>query len=197
MPRKRQRAWTSVFFQEPSHHCDYIFSMDRTDFVLLLFNVFTSVAIVFANRILLDWCSFKYASCLTGLHLLVSGLFVRMYRGTPKKTEIPRAELVVFVLCSSISIVSLNLSLLLNSVTFYQISKLLIIPVTAVVELVLLHSVMSGWRIICSCCAVAGVAVVYVSMVMSVYSCCVWIYVYNKCTQICFYEKQILWILDA
>jgi solute carrier family 35, member E3 len=60
-----------------------------------------------------------------------------------------------------VSIASLNLSLLINSVGFYQIAKLLIIPFTAVVEAVWLRDLLSTPQTISTATVLAGVAIVY------------------------------------
>ena len=59
--------------------------------------------------------------------------------GLGKKKEkleghLPLMDLVIFTVVANVSIISLNTSLMVNSVAFYQIAKLGIIPFTATVE---------------------------------------------------------------
>ena len=73
-----------------------------------------------------------------------------------------RADRVIFAAAANISIASLNLSLMVNSVGFYQISKLLIIPFTAAVEALWLRDMLSMPQTICTAVVLSGVAIVCV-----------------------------------
>jgi drug/metabolite transporter (DMT)-like permease len=76
------------------------------------------------------------------------------------------ADRIIFAAAANISIGSLNLSLMLNSVGFYQMAKLLIIPFTAVVEALWLRESLSMAQIFCTAIVVAGVAIVYAFLCM-------------------------------
>ena len=91
----------------------------------LALNILSSVLIVFMNRYLMS--TFKFVSLLSGLHLLASGAFVRVLQmGSHKKSPDTRLDietmLLIFWTVSSLE--SLNLSLMLNTVSFYQVRSL-------------------------------------------------------------------------
>lgn len=104
-------------------------------------NVATSVVIVFVNKALMDpkkGHAFSFATTLSALHFLTSAasLWVgHLVTGGPRP-HLPWKDLLYFSVIANLSIASLNVSLLVNSVGFYQIAKLLIIPFVAVVEMV-------------------------------------------------------------
>eukprot|EP00897_Mesotaenium_endlicherianum_P008820 jgi/Mesen1/7967/ME000422S07130 len=94
-------------------------------------NIFSSVGIIMVNKQLMSGYGFIFATTLTGLHFLVTGL-VGMASSAlgllSSKSVVPLGELAWFSVIANLSIVGMNVSLMLNSVGFYQISKLSIIP---------------------------------------------------------------------
>ncbi|GIL65307.1 hypothetical protein Vafri_19112 [Volvox africanus] len=102
-------------------------------------NVSTSVLIVFVNKVLMDphiGYRFVFATTLCAFHFLACGASVRLMEllGYGKRASMPIYECLRFAIIASVSIASLNLSLLVNSVGFYQISKLLITPFVGFAE---------------------------------------------------------------
>lgn len=77
-------------------------------------------------------------------------------------TTIAHADRVIFAIAANVSIASLNLSLMINSVGFYQIAKLLIIPFTAVVQSVWLKESLTLAQAACTAVVLLGVAIVCV-----------------------------------
>ena len=78
----------------------------------------------------------KKATTLCALHYLActaSTLALNAAAGT-KRVRMPSLDLLLFTLTADASIVSLNLSLMLNPVGYYQVAKLLIIPFVCLVE---------------------------------------------------------------
>ncbi|KAH7426942.1 hypothetical protein KP509_10G023000 [Ceratopteris richardii] len=107
-------------------------------------NVISSVGIIMANKQVMSaqGYDFRFATTLTGLHFLVTalvGYVSSLSRRSPSKSIVPLWDLFWFSLVANSSIVCMNLSLMLNSVGFYQISKLSMIPVVCVLEW-LLHN---------------------------------------------------------
>lgn len=103
-------------------------------------NVSTSVLIVFVNKVLMDpqkGYSFTFATTLCAFHFLSAAAFVSIsqFLGWASKAALSWKVTLYFALVANVSIASLNLSLLVNSVGFYQIAKLLIIPFVCLVEL--------------------------------------------------------------
>eukprot|EP00889_Picochlorum_renovo_P005400 jgi/Picre1/32430/NNA_007776.t1 len=72
-------------------------------------------------------------------------------------------DTILLILWAVSSLVSLNLSLMLNTVSFYQATKLLIVPCSAVIEYFLLNTPLSRWRIWCIVQTLVGVALVTIN----------------------------------
>lgn len=102
-------------------------------------NIFSSVLIILVNKFLIGTTGygFNYIVTLTGAHFIASSGAMHVLRllgfvGYGK--EVPLKEMAAFVGINSICIVSLNLSLMMNTVGFYQIAKLLNIPCVCLLE---------------------------------------------------------------
>ncbi|CAI9115342.1 OLC1v1016225C1 [Oldenlandia corymbosa var. corymbosa] len=104
-------------------------------------NVVSSVGIIMANKQLMSagGYSFSFATTLTGFHFAVTALvgMVSNATGLSASKHVPLWELLWFSIVANMSITGMNLSLMLNSVGFYQISKLSMIPVVCVMEWIL------------------------------------------------------------
>ncbi|TVU38203.1 hypothetical protein EJB05_11560 [Eragrostis curvula] len=104
-------------------------------------NVVSSVGIIMANKQLMSAAgyAFSFATTLTGFHFTVTALvgWISNATGYSVSKHVPLWELVWFSLVANTSITGMNLSLMLNSVGFYQISKLSMIPVVCFMEWVL------------------------------------------------------------
>ncbi|KAF2297518.1 hypothetical protein GH714_024919 [Hevea brasiliensis] len=100
------------------------------------FNVVTSVGIIIVNKALMANYDFSYATTLTGLHFATTTLlaFVLRWLGYIQASHLPFPELLKFVFFANFSIVGMNVSLMWNSVGFYQIAKLSMIPVSCLLE---------------------------------------------------------------
>lgn len=104
----------------------------------LCLSVLSSVSIVICNKALITTLGFTFATTLTSWHLLVTfcslhvALWLKMFEHKPFD---PRAVM-GFGILNGISIGLLNLSLGFNSVGFYQMTKLAIIPCTVLLETV-------------------------------------------------------------
>jgi len=103
-------------------------------------SVTSSVAIVICNKYLMGKLGFLFATTLTSWHLLVTfctlhvAQRLRFFEAKP----IDAQTVVSFGLLNGISIGLLNLCLGFNSVGFYQMTKLAIIPFTIVLETIFL-----------------------------------------------------------
>ncbi|XP_010922728.1 UDP-xylose transporter 3 isoform X1 [Elaeis guineensis] len=102
----------------------------------LSLSVVSSVSIVICNKALISTLGFTFATTLTSWHLLVTfcslhvALWMKLFEHKPFD---PRAVM-GFGILNGISIGLLNLSLGFNSVGFYQMTKLAIIPCTVLLE---------------------------------------------------------------
>ncbi|KAF2291095.1 hypothetical protein GH714_019846 [Hevea brasiliensis] len=101
-----------------------------------MFNVVTSVGIIIVNKALMATYDFSYATTLTGLHFATTTLlaFVLRWLGYIQASHLPFPELLKFVFFANFSVVGMNVSLMWNSVGFYQIAKLSMIPVSCLLE---------------------------------------------------------------
>ncbi|CAI5508492.1 unnamed protein product [Closterium sp. Naga37s-1] len=105
-------------------------------------NVVSSVGIIMVNKQVMSGYGFKFACTLTGFHFVVTALVGMASAAVgyiSSKATVPFLELAWFSIVANLSIVSMNLSLMLNTVGFYQIAKLSIIPTVCLFE-ALLHS---------------------------------------------------------
>ncbi|GMJ12968.1 UDP-Rha/UDP-Gal transporter 2 [Hibiscus trionum] len=106
-------------------------------------NVVSSVGLIMANKQLMSPAgyAFVFATTLTGFHFSMTAIIglVSNATGYSTRKKVPLWELLWFSIVANTSITGMNLSLMLNSVGFYQISKLSMIPVVCVMEWIL-HS---------------------------------------------------------
>ncbi|PNY07984.1 UDP-galactose transporter 2-like protein [Trifolium pratense] len=104
-----------------------------------LFNVVTSVAIILVNKALMATYGFSFATTLTGMHFATTTLLTVILKslGYIQTSHLPKSDIIKFVLFANCSIVGMNVSLMWNSVGFYQIAKLTMIPVSCLLEVVL------------------------------------------------------------
>lgn len=121
-------------------------------------NVVSSVGIIMANKELMSpsGYGFSFATTLTGFHFSVTALvgWVSNAAGLSVSKQLPLWELLWFSIVANLSITAMNLSLMLNSVGFYQISKLSIIPMVCLMEWILNNKHYSS-RVIMSVVVVA------------------------------------------
>ncbi|KAJ9567644.1 hypothetical protein OSB04_003610 [Centaurea solstitialis] len=106
------------------------------DIAAWTFNIVTSVGIILVNKALMATYGFTFATTLTGLHFVTTTLMTLVLRwlGYIQPSHLPVADLLKFVLFANFSIVGMNVSLMWNSVGFYQIAKLSMIPVSCLLE---------------------------------------------------------------
>ncbi|XP_038882523.1 UDP-rhamnose/UDP-galactose transporter 4-like [Benincasa hispida] len=104
-----------------------------------MFNVVTSVGIIIVNKALMATYGFSFATTLTGLHFATTSLltFILKQLGYIQDSHLPFLDILKFVIFANFSIVGMNISLMWNSVGFYQIAKLSMIPVSCFLEVVL------------------------------------------------------------
>ncbi|CAL5057036.1 unnamed protein product [Urochloa decumbens] len=106
----------------------------------LTLSVASSVAIVICNKALISTLGFPFATTLTSWHLMVTfcTLHVAQRLRFFEAKAIDGQTVVLFGLLNGTSIGLLNLSLGFNSIGFYQMTKLAIIPFTVLLETIFL-----------------------------------------------------------
>ncbi|KAF5446583.1 hypothetical protein F2P56_032201 [Juglans regia] len=102
----------------------------------LSLSVVSSVSIVICNKALISTLGFTFATTLTSWHLLVTfcSLHVALWMKLFEHKPFDPRTVMGFGILNGISIGLLNLSLGFNSVGFYQMTKLAIIPCTVLLE---------------------------------------------------------------
>ncbi|XP_040995465.1 UDP-xylose transporter 1-like [Juglans microcarpa x Juglans regia] len=106
----------------------------------LFLSVASSVSIVICNKALMSNLGFPFATTLTSWHLMVTFCTLhaaqRLNFFESKSTD--TRTVILFGLLNGVSIGLLNLSLGFNSIGFYQMTKLAIIPFTVLLETIFL-----------------------------------------------------------
>ncbi|KAF2290037.1 hypothetical protein GH714_000215 [Hevea brasiliensis] len=102
----------------------------------LSLSVVSSVSIVICNKALISTLGFTFATTLTSWHLLVTfcSLHVALWMKLFEHKPFDARAVMGFGILNGTSIGLLNLSLGFNSVGFYQMTKLAIIPCTVLLE---------------------------------------------------------------
>ncbi|XXG86009.1 hypothetical protein AAC387_Pa11g1001 [Persea americana] len=102
----------------------------------LSLSVVSSVSIVICNKALISTLGFSFATTLTSWHLLVTfcSLHVALWMKFFEHKPFDAGAVMGFGVLNGVSIGLLNLSLGFNSVGFYQMTKLAIIPCTVLLE---------------------------------------------------------------
>jgi len=107
----------------------------------LFLSVASSVSIVICNKALMSSLGFPFATTLTSWHLMVTycTLYVAQRLNFFESKPIDMKTVIIFGLLNGVSIGFLNLSLGFNSIGFYQMTKLAIIPFTVLLETLFLN----------------------------------------------------------
>ncbi|KAG4189006.1 hypothetical protein ERO13_A08G199000v2 [Gossypium hirsutum] len=106
----------------------------------LFLSVASSVSIVICNKALMSNLGFPFATTLTSWHLMVTfcTLHAAQRFNLFENKSIDIKTVMLFGILNGVSIGFLNLSLGFNSIGFYQMTKLAIIPFTVLLETVFL-----------------------------------------------------------
>jgi len=140
--------------------------------LVFLANGISAISIIMVNKQLMssEGYGFKFATTLSGLHFLFTSLtakFTTWLIGSDSTDKnpghLPLFDAVLFAFCADISIVGMNMSLMLNTVGFYQISKLSTIPVICCIDYLWLYKHFNYKTLISICVVLVGVAVSTVS----------------------------------
>ncbi|CAN0898837.1 UDP-xylose transporter 1 [Linum grandiflorum] len=107
----------------------------------LFLSVASSVSIVICNKALMSNLGFPFATTLTSWHLVVTfcTLYVAHRFNLFESKSVDTKTVILFGLLNGVSIGFLNLSLGFNSIGFYQMTKLAIIPFTVLLETLFLN----------------------------------------------------------
>ncbi|KAL0480318.1 hypothetical protein AKO1_007124 [Acrasis kona] len=136
----------------------------RTIFYILG-NIASSVALIMVNKIVMEKHGFSYVIVLTALHFSFTAILfgIMVFAGAMETKELPLKPCLTTSLANVGSIVFMNFSLHTNSVGFYQITKLMCIPVMVFVETVFYGKTFSNKIKLTLLMLCAGVAIVTVT----------------------------------
>ncbi|XP_002972897.2 UDP-xylose transporter 2 [Selaginella moellendorffii] len=106
----------------------------------LALSVVSAVAIVICNKALISNLGFNFATTLSSWHLVITycSLQIANWLNFFQQKHINMRVVMAFGVLNASSIAFLNLSLGYNSVGFYQMTKLAIIPCTVILETIFL-----------------------------------------------------------
>jgi solute carrier family 35, member E3 len=101
-----------------------------------LLNIVSASGIVFANKTVFAVYGFKFTACLTLIHTVVTlfGMHAFSYIGLFQVKQLPQIKLLPLAASYVAYIVLCNLSLNVNTVSFYQIMKIAVAPTVLVIE---------------------------------------------------------------
>eukprot|EP00240_Pyramimonas_obovata_P004109 CAMPEP_0118925814 /NCGR_PEP_ID=MMETSP1169-20130426/3637_1 /TAXON_ID=36882 /ORGANISM="Pyramimonas obovata, Strain CCMP722" /LENGTH=343 /DNA_ID=CAMNT_0006867217 /DNA_START=141 /DNA_END=1172 /DNA_ORIENTATION=- len=115
--------------------------------VIFLSNICSSISIIMINKQLMGSAgyAFNFATTLCGAHFLCTtvsskitawtfGTGANGANGEKKVLTIPIGDAILYTVFADLSIVGMNFSLMMNTVGFYQIAKLSIIPVICTID---------------------------------------------------------------
>lgn len=112
----------------------------------LIVNVVSSVMVIFANKqLVFGWAGFHFGTILTIIHFVATflGCLCCVWMGWSERKKL-RLKSVFLISCAFCGyVVFNNLSLLKNSVTVYQVSKIVCTPVIAIIEYRKYHNQLS------------------------------------------------------
>ncbi|CAL5031157.1 unnamed protein product [Urochloa decumbens] len=101
-----------------------------------VFNIVTSVSIIMVNKALMATHGFGFVTTLPGIHFATTALVTLILKslGYIEPSYLPLPELMKYVTFANISVVGMNASLMWNSIGFYQVSKLSMVLVLCMLE---------------------------------------------------------------
>eukprot|EP00659_Diplonema_papillatum_P016610 gene16610-25477_t len=157
--------------------------LNGTDVFAWALNVVSCVFIIMVNKQLTSakGYAFTFATTLSGMHFIITGFASKLIKqylddrkdeqnkqtdektDTKEKRHLPLMDLVTFVIVANLSIASLNTSLMINNVSLYQIAKLGIPPLSAVIERVWFGNSYAGNQIGAMFVTLVGVSLVTVA----------------------------------
>ena len=142
-----------------------IFGFSQKTALLMAFNFFSSVAIVFANKFVSLRYGYNYACFVTALHFVATTIGVRiclhfkMYEVKP----LNQMDVLPITVAFCCFVVFNNLSLQYNSVGFYQLMKVLTTPVVVLLQKRLYNMDVHPILLNCLVLIIAGVIIATVS----------------------------------
>lgn len=123
-------------------------------------NCCSAVSLIFVNKYLLQVCKFHFLGLLGALHMGITALLaVQQSQLDTSTAALSVLEVAFFTVVTLVSLVSMNLSLLVNHVGVYQISKIAMIPACCFLEFVLQRKRVTKYGAAAICVLIIGVII--------------------------------------
>ena len=141
--------------------------MQQTLLPLLYFilNILSGVSIIFANKALFVLCQFNFISALAFFHAVVTvlGLQLLRWQGLFTRKTLPWTHTLPLAAVFVGYVAGWNLTLQLNSVGCFQLSKIMVTPVAAYVDFVLHGARLTRMEMLAVLLLISGVALASVT----------------------------------
>ncbi|KAL5981939.1 hypothetical protein ACLOJK_016006 [Asimina triloba] len=117
--------------------------------VALTFNFIVAVGIIMANKLVLGKIGFDFPVCLTLIHYATSWFLLAIFKAfsllpvSPASRSTPFSSLFALGAVMALSTGFANISLLHNSVGFYQMAKIAVTPTIVLAEFILFRKIVS------------------------------------------------------
>jgi len=154
------------------------------DALAAILSIISSISLIMVNKILMGakGCAFQFATCLNGLHFFTTALGLFAARKLQRETNelrskcsvVPAHVFMFFIIVANLSIASLNISLMLNNVSVYQIAKLCVLPYTGIAEYWSMGRTIPLNCVLCIVLVLVGVGLTSVSDVTLTWYGCFW-----------------------
>lgn len=126
-------------------------------------NCSSAVSLIFLTRYLMHDCLFPHVGCLAVLHMVSTAAVAWTSAPSQLATSFLLSEKLLVACITNVSLISMNLSLMLNSVGTYQISKILMIPTCALIEYFVDKKTVSQYGAVAMTLVMLGVGIATVS----------------------------------
>lgn len=126
----------------------------RKQLSYLAFNFFSTIAVIFINKICFSKVQFVYPAALANIHFVITWIgitvmrYLNMFKPIDKLPSIRDKQFAAIVFFVGTVTPLNNTSLYLNSMVFYQVFKLLVTPMVVLLEYVLDGKTLSRLRAI-------------------------------------------------
>lgn len=120
-------------------------------------NTLGAVSIIFVNKQILSYKGFSYVATLTALHFSGTAIYSLSSGLNSPSTTLSWFDLAWYTMATDISVLFMNISLQLNTVGLYQVSKLCLVPVSCIFEVMLFRQQFTAIKISSIFIVLAGV----------------------------------------
>jgi hypothetical protein len=140
-------------------------SYDILSLVIAAVNVGSAVSLILLNRHLFAGNHFPYTVVLSAVHVAVTGLAVRLLAraGLFAARAVPTGLMLLIAATRVGALIGMNVNLMVNPLSVYQLSKIMCLPLSALAERILGRRIFSPSAVIALAATTVGVAVATIS----------------------------------